>query len=76
MSDIDRLMNIISKVYDSPEARDEFRVELYKLYKNEPALYEETMADLEKLSPSLHYEMRDFINNILTVQGFIQKAES
>ena len=75
MSDLERLMSILKEVFDRPEAREEFQIELYKLHRNDPALYEETMVDLEKLSPQLHYEMRGFIHNIAQVREFLAKVE-
>jgi hypothetical protein len=75
VSELERLMSIVKQVFERPEARGEFRVELFKLYKKDPALYEETMADLEKLQPVLHYETRDFISNVLDVREFLRKAQ-
>lgn len=75
MSELDRLMSILREVFDKPEKREEFRIELYKLHEKEPALYEQAMADLEKLQPGLHRETRDFIHNISEVRDFLKKIE-
>lgn len=75
MSELERLMSILKQVFEKPEAREQFRIELYKLYEKDPALYEETMVDLEKLEPILHYEARDFISNVLDVREFLQKVQ-
>ncbi len=75
MSELERLMGILRKVFERPEAREEFRIELYKLYEKDPALYEQTMIDLDKLEPALHRETRDFMYNILDVREFLKKVE-
>lgn len=75
MSEIERLMSILKQVFEKPEAREEFRIEIYKLHEEDPALYEQTMVDLEKLEPALYYETRDFVYNILEVSGFLKKVE-
>lgn len=75
MSELERLMSILRKVVETPDAREEFRVELFRLLEKNPDLYEETMVELEKLEPVLHHETRDFMYNVLEVRGFLQKAE-
>ena len=75
MSDLERLMSILKQVFEKPEAREEFRIEIFKLHEKNPGLYEETMVDLEKLEPVLYYETKDFISNILEVRKFLQKAQ-
>ena len=75
MSDLERLMSILRQVVEKPEAREEFRIEIFKLYENNPGLYEETMVDLEKLEPVLYNETKDFIGNVLEVRKFLQKVQ-
>ena len=75
MSDLERLMSILKQVFEKPEVREEFRIEIFKLHEKDPALYEETMVDLEKLEPVLCYETKDFISNILDVRKFLQKVQ-
>jgi hypothetical protein len=75
VSELKRLMSILKQVFERPEAREEFRIEVFKLHENDPALYEETMVDLEKLEPVLYYETRDFISNILDVREFLKKLQ-
>jgi hypothetical protein len=68
-------MSILKQVFEKPEVREEFRIEIFKLHEKDPALYEETMVDLEKLEPVLCYETKDFITNILDVRKFLQKVQ-
>ena len=75
MSEIERLMSILRQVFDKPESREEFRIEIYRLYEKDPALYEQTMVDLDKLEPVLYYETRDFIYNVLEVRDFLRKVQ-
>ena len=75
MSELKRLMSILKQVFERPEAREEFRIEVFKLHEKNPALYEETMADLEKLEPVLHYETRDFVSNVLDAREFLKKVQ-
>ena len=75
MSEIERLMSILKQVFEKPEAREEFRIKIYKLHEEDPALYEQTMIDLEKLEPALYYETKDFVYNILEVRDFLKKVE-
>ena len=75
MSEIERLMSILRQVFDQPESREEFRIEIYRLYEKDPALYEQTMVDLDKLEPVLYYETRDFMYNVLEVRNFLKKVE-
>ena len=75
MSEIERLMSILRQVFDKPESREEFRIEIYRLYEKDPALYEQTMVDLDKLEPVLYYETRDFMYNVLEVRNFLKKVE-
>lgn len=75
MSELERLMSILKQVFEKPEAREEFRIEFFKLHEKDPGLYEETMVDLDKLEPVLHYETRDFISNILEAREFLAKVQ-
>ena len=75
MSEIERLMSILRQVFDKPESREEFRIEIYRLHEKDPALYEQAMVDLEKLEPVLYYETRDFIYNVLEVRDFPRKVQ-
>ncbi len=75
MSELERLMSILKQVFEKPEAREEFRIEVFKLHENNPGLYEETMVDLEKLEPVLHYETKDFISNILEARKFLARVQ-
>lgn len=75
MSELERLMSILRKVYDRPQSREEFRYELYMLHEKDSALYEQTLVELEKLAPQLHREAVDFIFNINDVKDFLRKLE-
>ena len=75
MSELEKLMSVIRDVIDKPENRDEFRILLYSLYKSDPALYEQTMVEMEKLAPMLQREMRDFIFNINDVKDFLRRID-
>ena len=75
MSELERMMSILRQVTEKPEAREEFRVEIFLLHEKDPELYEQTMVDLEKLEPSLHHETRDFIYNIIEARDFLGRVE-
>ena len=75
MSEIERMLSILRQVTERPEAREEFRVEIYLLHEKDPELYKQTMTDLEKLQPTLHHETRDFVYNILEVRDFLKRVE-
>jgi hypothetical protein len=75
VSEIERLMSILREVFDRPEAREEFQIEVYKLHRKDPALFEQTMVDFEKLAPQLHREIVDFVKNVVEVREFLAKVE-
>ena len=75
MSELERLLSIIRKVFDRPEAREEFRYELYMLHENDLTLYEQTMAEMKNLAPQLHREAVDFIFNVNDVKDFLRRQE-
>jgi hypothetical protein len=75
VSELERMMSILRQVTERPEAREEFRIEIYLMHEKDLELYEQTMADLEKLQSTLHHETRDFVYNILEVRNFLKRVE-
>ncbi len=75
MSELDRLLGIIKKVYEEPQCREEYELELYLLHERDKALFEQTMAEMKELAPQLHRETVDFIQNIESVKDLLKKAE-
>ena len=75
MSELEKLMSILRKVHEQPEARDEFRLNLYILKQESPSRYEEAMAELKELQPLLHKEMADFVGNVEHVLEFLERVK-
>jgi len=74
VSDAERLLSIIRKVHEKPELLEEYRLELYLLYKNDGALFEQTMEEFDTLSPQVRRDAEDFVHNIAKAEDFLKKV--